>query len=100
VQPLNLAPGVLEFEIRLRPSVLQVAVLVGVEQAVEVEARRPLVLSLQNRLGVVQADSADVPSERAVGARRVLRGGTQPTVRSVDLLDQRVVVRCRLLSSS
>jgi hypothetical protein len=28
-----------------------------------------------------------------VGDSQVLRGGTQPTVRSVDLLDQRVVVR-------
>jgi hypothetical protein len=41
-----------------------------------------------------------VLGERAVGARQVLRSGAQPTVRLVDLLDQRVVGRCRLLSSS
>jgi hypothetical protein len=99
VQPLDLAPGVLEFEFRPLPGILQVAVLVGVEQAVEVEASRPLVFGLQNCLSVIQADPTDVPSERAVGTRQVLRGDAQSTVSSVDLLDQRLVVRCRLLSS-
>jgi hypothetical protein len=89
---------VLVVELCPRPGVLQAAVLVGVEQAVQVEARRPLVLRLQNRLGVVQADPPDVLGERAVGARQGFRGGTQPTVRFVDLLDQRLVGRCRLLS--
>jgi hypothetical protein len=37
-------------------------VLVGIEQAVEVEASRPLVFSLQNRLGVVQADLRTYPA--------------------------------------
>jgi hypothetical protein len=55
VQPVHLASGVLVVELRPRPISLQAAVLVGVEQAVEVEARRPLVLRLQDRLGVVQA---------------------------------------------
>ena len=53
--------------------------LLGVEQAVEVEARRPLVLGLEDGLGVVQADPPDVLGELAVGSRQVLRG-----VRSVD----------------
>ncbi len=100
MQPLHLTPRVLVVELRPRPGVLQAAVLVGVEQAVEVEARRPLILSLQNRLGVVQSNPPDVLGERAVGASQVLRSGAQPTVRLVDLLDQRVAVRCRLLSSS
>jgi hypothetical protein len=98
VQPLNLAPRVLVFELRSSPVGLQAAMLVGIEQAVQVEARRPLVLRLQNCLGIVQADPPDVLSERAFGNRQVLRSGAQPTVSSVDLLDQRVVVRCRLLS--
>jgi hypothetical protein len=89
---------VLVFELRSSPVGLQAAMLVGVEQAVQVEARRPLVLRLQNCLGIVQADPPDVLSERAFGTRQVLRSGAQPTVSSVDLLDQRVVVRCRLLS--
>src|SRR5215212_11220160 len=60
VQPLDLAPCVLEVELRPRSVGLQAAMLLGVEQAVEVEARRPLVPGLQDGLGVVQADPPDV----------------------------------------
>jgi hypothetical protein len=74
--------------------------LVGVEQSVEVEARRPLVLGLQDSLGVVQADPPDVLGERAVGFCQGFRCGAQPAVRPVDLLDQCVVGYRRLLSSS
>jgi hypothetical protein len=35
-------------------------VLVGVKQTVEVEARRPLVLRLQDRLSVLQANLPDI----------------------------------------
>jgi hypothetical protein len=53
VKPVHLTPRVLEVEIG-SPSVgLQAAILVGVEQAVEVEARCPLVLCFKDRLGVV-----------------------------------------------
>ena len=74
--------------------------LVGVQQAVEVEASGPLVLRLQDSLGIVQTDPPDVLDERAVGPRQVLRGGPQTPVRLVDLLDQRLVTNYRLLSSS
>jgi|SRR5215208_8037964 hypothetical protein len=74
--------------------------LVGVEQAVEVEARRPLVLGLKDRFGVIQADPPDVLGELAVGPRQFLRGGAQPAVRCVDLPDERVVGYRRLLSST
>src|SRR5215210_5573932 len=99
VQPLDLTPCVLEVEIRPRPDVLKASMLVGVEQAVEVEARCPLVPGLQNRLGVVQAYSPSVLGQLAVGACQVLRGDAQPTVRRIDLLDERVVDHRRLLSS-
>jgi hypothetical protein len=96
VQPFYLAPGVLVIKLCPRSIGLQVAVLVGVEQAIEVEASGPLVLGLQDRLGVVQADPPDVLGERAIGARQFLRGDAQSPVRLVDL-DQRVVGYCRLL---
>src|SRR3712207_5398508 len=70
--------------------------LVGVEQAVEVEARSPLVLCLKNGLGVVQADPPDVLGELAVGSHQILCGGAQPTVCRVNLLDERVVGHRRL----
>ena len=69
MQPLNLAPCVLVFDLRPSSVGLKAAVLVGIEQAVQVEARRPLVLRLQNCLGIVQADPPDVLSERAFGNR-------------------------------
>ena len=78
-------------ELRPRPVGLQATVLVGVEQAVEVEARRPLVLRLQDSLGVVQTNPPDVLGERAVGARQGFRCITQPTVSYVDLLYQCIV---------
>ena len=80
-------------ELRPRLGGLQAAVLIGVEQTVEVEARRPLVLRLQDRLGVVQADPPDVLGELAVGARQGFRRGDQPAVGRGYLLYQRVVVR-------
>jgi hypothetical protein len=46
VQPLHLAPGVLVVEFSSRPVGLQAAMVVGVEQAVEVEARCSLVIRL------------------------------------------------------
>jgi hypothetical protein len=80
VQPVHLTPGVLVVEFRPRPDVLQAAVLVGVEQAVEVEARCPLVLCLKDRLGVVKADPPYVLGELTVGSCQILRGGAQLTV--------------------
>jgi hypothetical protein len=74
--------------------------LVGVQQAVEVEASGPLVLRLQDSLGIVQTDPPEVLDERAVGPRQVLRGHTQTPLGLVDLLDQRLVTNYRLLSSS
>jgi hypothetical protein len=74
--------------------------LIGVQQAVEVEASGPLVLRLQDSLGIVQTDPPDVLDEQAVGPRQVLRGDPQTPVRLVDLLDQRLVTNYRLLSSS
>jgi hypothetical protein len=100
VQPVHLTPGVLVVELRPCPDVLQAAVLVGVEQAVEVEARRPLVLGLKDRLGVVKADPPYVLGELAVGSGQILRCGAQLTVCRVDLLDQRIIVYRRLLSST
>ena len=93
MQPLHLAPRVLVVELGPRPVGVQATVLVGVEQAVEVEAGRPLVFCLEYRLGVVQPDPPDVPGELAVGARQGFRRGVQPAVGFVYLLDQRVVVR-------
>jgi hypothetical protein len=46
VQPVHLTPGVLVVELRPGPDVLQAAMLLGVEQAIEVEASCPLVLGL------------------------------------------------------
>src|SRR5918999_4042254 len=83
-------------ELRPRPLSLQAAMLVGVEQAVEVEARGPLVLGLQDGLGVVQSDPPDVLGELAVGSHQILCGGAQLTVCRVDLLDERVVGHRRL----
>ena len=68
VQPLDLAPCMLKVEIRPRPDALQAAMLIGVQQAVEVEARRPLVLGLQDGLCIVQADPPDILGQLAVGA--------------------------------
>jgi len=90
VQPLDLAPCVLEVELRPRPVVLQAAMLLGVEQAVEVEARRPLVPGLQDGLSVIQADPPDMLGKLTVGSRQVLRGGAKPLVCCVDLLDESV----------
>jgi len=80
-------------ELGPRPVGVEAAVLVGVEQAVEVEARRPLVFRLQNSLGVVQPDPPNVLCELAVGARQGFRRGDQPAVGRGYLLYQRVVVR-------
>jgi len=52
VQPLDLAPCVLVVEISFPSVGLQATMFVGVEQAVEVEAGCPLVLGLQDGLGV------------------------------------------------
>jgi hypothetical protein len=93
LQPVYLVPGVPVIEFRPRPLGFQAAVLVGVQQALEVEARRPLVLGLQDRLGIVQADPPDTLGERALGADQGFRGGTQPTVRLFYLLDERLVGR-------
>jgi hypothetical protein len=87
LHPLHLAPRVLVVELRPRPPGLQAAVLGGVEQPLEVEARRPLVFGPQDRLGVIQADPPDVLGEVAVGSDQVFRGGAQPMVRRFDLLD-------------
>jgi hypothetical protein len=65
VQPLDLAPHVLVVEISSRSVGLQASMLVGVEQAVEVEARRPPVLGLQDSLCIVQADPPEVLGELA-----------------------------------
>lgn len=65
--------------------------LVSVEQAIEVEACRSLVLRLQDRLGVVQPNPPYVFGERTVGACQVLCGDLQPPVCLVDLLDKRLV---------
>jgi hypothetical protein len=73
--------------------------LVGVEQAVEVETRRPLVPGLEDRFRVVQADPPDVLGEIALCSRRILRCGAQPAVGFVDLLDERVAGYRRLLYS-
>src|SRR5919199_62228 len=62
--------------------------LLGVEQAIEIEARCPLVLCLQDGLGVVQADPPDVLGELAVGSHQILCGGAKPTVGHVNLLDE------------
>src|SRR5215218_10871126 len=61
---------------------------VGVEQAVEIEARCPLVLCFQDGLGVVHADPPDVLCELTVGSHQILCGVAQPTVRRVNLLDE------------
>jgi hypothetical protein len=55
VQPVHLTPCVLVVELRPRPVGLQAAMLLGVEQAVEVEARCSLVLGLQDGLCVASA---------------------------------------------
>ena len=82
MQPLDLAPCMLEVELRPRPVVLQVAMLLGVEQAFEVEARRPLVPGLQDGLGIVQADPPYVLGKLTVGSRQSNpRGGVKPPVR-------------------
>src|SRR5215217_2278620 len=91
VQPLNLTPGVLVVELRPRPDALQAAMLLGVEQAVEIEARCPLVLSLQDGLGIVQADPPNILGELAVGSHQFLGGGAKQTVGRVNLFDERVV---------
>src|SRR5215213_8508724 len=64
---------------------------VRVEQAVEIEARCPLVLGLQDGIGVVQADPPNILSELAVGSHQFLGGSAKPTVRQVNLLDECVV---------
>src|SRR5215217_2896796 len=55
VQPVHLPPGVLVVELRPCPVGLQAAMLLVVEQAVEVEARCSLVLGLQDGLCVASA---------------------------------------------
>ncbi|HEX2739532.1 MAG TPA: hypothetical protein VHM69_03735 [Rubrobacter sp.] len=100
MQPLHLAPCMLEVEISPPPVGLQASMLVGVEQAVEVEACRPLILGLKDCLGVIQANLPNVPGKLAVGCGQFLRGGAQPTVRCVDLLDERVAGYECLLSST
>jgi len=49
--------------------------LVGFEQSVEVEARRFLVLGLEDRFGVLQGDPSAVLGALAVGFRQDVRGG-------------------------
>jgi len=71
VQPLDLAPRVLEVELGSPSVSLQAPMLLGVEQAIEVETHSPPVLCLQNRLGVIQAYSQDVLGQLAVGACQV-----------------------------
>ena len=53
----------------------------------EVEARCLIVLGLQGDLGVVQTNPPDVLGELAVSSYQFLRGGAQPTVRTVNLFD-------------
>src|SRR5918994_2827487 len=96
VKPVHLTPCVLEVEIRPRPDVLQASMLLGVEQAVEIEARCPLVLSLQDGLGIVQADPPNILGELAVGSDQFLGGGAKQTVGRVYLFDERVVGHRRL----
>src|SRR5919107_1932128 len=74
VKPVHLTPCMLKVEIRPRPDALQAAMLVGVEQAVEIEARCPLVLGLQDGLSVIQADPPDVLGQFAVSACQILCG--------------------------
>ena len=93
VQPLHLAPRLPLVELRPGPVGVQAAVLVCVEQAVEVEAGRPLVFGLQDRLGVVQPDPADMLCQGAVGACQSFRRGVQTTVGRVYLLYESVAVR-------
>src|SRR5215208_2626861 len=100
VQPVHLTPGVLVVELRPRPVVFQAAALLGVKQAVQVEARCPLVLGLNKGLGVIKSDPPDVLGQLAVCARKVLRCGAQLTVCGVNLLDERVFDHRRLLSST
>src|SRR5215217_8220110 len=76
------------------------SMLLGVEQAVEIEARCPLVLGLQDRLSVIQADPPDVLGQLAVSACQILRGCLKPTVRRVNLLDERVVGHRHRFSST
>jgi hypothetical protein len=73
---------------------------VGVEQAVEIEARRSLVLCLQDSLCIVQPDPLDVLGELTVGAYQLFRSDAQPPVGCVDLFDERVVGYRRFLPSS
>ena len=93
MQPLHLAPRVPLVELGPGPLGVQAAVLVCVEQAVEVEARSPLVFRLQDRLGVVQPDPPDVLCQRAIGASQGFRRGFQSPVGRLYLPYQRVVVR-------
>ena len=93
VQPLDLAPGVPEIQLRPRALGVEAPVLFGVEQAVEVEGRRPLVFGLQDRLRVLQADFSYVLGERTVGAGQGLRRGLQPAVGGVYLPYERVAFR-------
>ena len=74
MQPFHLALRVLVIKLCPSPEGLKAAMLVGIKKAVEVEASGPLVLGLQDRLGVVQADPPDVLGERTIGARQVLSG--------------------------
>src|SRR5215203_6919715 len=73
--------------------------LLGIEQAVKVEPGRPLVPGLKDCLCVIQPDLPDVLGELTVGPCQVPRGGVQPPVRQVDLLDARIAGHQRLLSS-
>src|SRR5919107_505513 len=91
VKPVHLTLCILKVEIRSRPDALQAAMLSGVEQAVEVEAGRPLVLGLQDSLCIVQADPPDVLGELAVGAYQLFRSGAQPPVGCIYLFDERVL---------
>src|SRR5829696_7149785 len=100
VQPLHLAPGVLVVEFGSRPVGLQAAMVVGVEQDFQVEARSPLVLCFQDRLRVIESNPSDVLGQLAVGPRQFVRGGAQPKVRRINLLDKRVALHRRLLSST
>jgi len=99
VQPIHFAPGVLVVELCPRPDVLHASMLLGVEQTIEVEARRPLVLALKDRLGIIKSDPLDVLGELAVCACQILHCGAQPTVHRVNLLDERIVGHRCLLSS-
>src|SRR5215207_4954238 len=73
--------------------------LLGVEKAVEVDARRPLVLGLQDSLCIVQPNPLDVLGELTVGAYQLSRSDAQPTLGCVDLFDERVVGHLRLPAS-